>query len=54
MARVGANLLYIVIICTQLVCHLDPADGQLDPADEENGGYMPAFFFSELDWYRML
>ena len=39
MARVSANLLYIVIYGTQLACHLDPADGQLDPADEENGGY---------------
>ena len=39
MARVSANLLYIVIYGTQLACHLDPADGQLDPAEGENGGY---------------
>ena len=43
MARVSANLLYIVIYGTQLACHLDPADGQLNPADAENGGYTKVF-----------
>ena len=40
MARGSANLLYVVIYGTQLACHLDPADGQLDPAEGENGGYI--------------
>ena len=39
MARGSANLLYVVIYGTQLACHLDPADGQLDPAEGGNGGY---------------
>ena len=44
MARVSANLLYIVIYGTQLACHLDPADGQLDPAEGENGGYISVLY----------
>ena len=51
MARVSANLLYIVIYGTQLACHLDQADGQLDPADEENGGYTPAEGVSYCEAY---
>ena len=39
MALVSANLLYIVIYGIQLGCHLDPADSQLDPAEDGNGGY---------------
>ena len=39
MARVGANLLYIVIYGAVLSCTPDPGGNPPDPADAENGGY---------------
>ena len=39
MARVGANLLYVVIYGPVLSCTPDPAYNTPDPAYGENGGY---------------
>ena len=52
MALVSANLLYIVIYGTQLACHLDSADGQLDPAEGENGGYIYAYLLLATEQHK--
>ena len=44
MARVSANLLYVVIYGPVLSCTPDPGGNPPDPADEENGGYTNMVF----------
>ena len=40
MARVGANLLYVVIYGPFRSCYLDPGENNQDPGNGEYGGYI--------------
>ena len=44
MARVGANLLYVVIYGPFRSCYLDPGQNNQDPGNVGNGGYAYIYY----------